>query len=53
MKRENGVCQGCLTNQAEEVHHLSYAHVRNEFAFELVALCHACHRRYHATEARA
>lgn len=51
MHRAGGVCEGCLTNPAEHVHHLTYAHRGNEFAFELVALCVACHSRIHRQEA--
>jgi 5-methylcytosine-specific restriction endonuclease McrA len=47
MDRARNLCEGCLTNAASEVHHLTYAHIGNEFAFELVALCEPCHRRYH------
>ena len=46
--RDGGRCQGCLMRPAQEVHHLSYAHVGREFAFELVALCGVCHDRFHA-----
>lgn len=34
---------GCRST-ANEVHHLSYRHWRNEPLFELVAICGACHR---------
>jgi hypothetical protein len=51
MERAAGVCEGCLTRPAEEVHHLTYANVREEFAFELVALCSPCHRRVHGSKA--
>jgi hypothetical protein len=47
MERAAGRCEGCLAAPAEHIHHLTYAHVGNEFAFELVALCAACHRRAH------
>ena len=47
MQRANDVCEGCLTNRASEVHHLTYAHLGCEFAFELVALCRSCHARIH------
>ena len=47
MARANGMCEGCLSNQAEDVHHTTYAHVYNEFAFELIALCRSCHERVH------
>jgi hypothetical protein len=48
LKRAGGLCEGCLTNSAHEVHHLTYAHKGNEFAFELVALCPPCHSRLHS-----
>jgi len=48
MERAKGVCEGCLTKEATEVHHLTYEHIGAEFAFELVALCSHCHDRYHA-----
>ena len=46
-KRAKGMCEGCGTKKSREVHHLSYAHVGNEFLFELVALCEDCHDRWH------
>jgi len=51
MERAKGTCEGCLTNPATEVHHLTYAHIYQEFAFELVALCGACHDRIHKSDA--
>lgn len=48
LNRANGICEGCGDNKADQVHHLTYAHVGNEFLFELVALCHPCHERLHA-----
>lgn len=51
MQRSNGICEGCLTNPAEEVHHLTYEHVGAEFAWELRAVCGACHRRVHGRSA--
>jgi hypothetical protein len=45
------VCEGCGTQSAVEVHHLSYAHWKNEFLFELVGLCAGCHARVHGIEA--
>ena len=41
------ICQGCLAAPVEEVHHLTYEHVRAEFAFELAGLCRKCHARLH------
>lgn len=48
MDRANGMCEGCAANYATQVHHLTYAHVGNEFLWELVAVCDSCHTRYHA-----
>ena len=39
------VCEGCGTQSACEVHHLTYNHWKHEFLFELVGLCRACHQR--------
>lgn len=44
-------CEGCLDAPAVHVHHLTYAHRGDEFAFELLALCAACHHRLHDQEA--
>lgn len=49
-ERAHGMCEGCATAKATQVHHLSYAHVGNEFLFELVAICDQCHERLHADE---
>jgi ribosomal protein L37AE/L43A len=46
-KRCNYLCEGCAENKATEVHHLTYAHLGNEFLFELVGLCEGCHKRVH------
>lgn len=51
MQRAGGTCEGCLTLPATEVHHLTYAHLGREFAFELVALCGSCHHRIHSEPA--
>ena len=47
LNRARAKCEGCGMAQATEVHHLTYAHVGAEFLFELVALCGACHDRWH------
>jgi hypothetical protein len=47
LKRAAGLCEGCGSAPATEVHHLTYAHIFGEYLFELVALCAACHRDYH------
>ncbi len=47
LERSNGLCEGCREAEAVDVHHLSYAHITQEFLFELVALCAPCHERIH------
>ena len=42
-----GVCEACGEVRATEVHHLTYKHIGSEFLWELVAICRACHERYH------
>lgn len=43
LKRDNYLCQACLTLPATQVHHLSYRHVFNEPLFDLVSVCNQCH----------
>lgn len=50
MTRANNWCEGCAMRPAVQVHHLSYAHMGNEFLFELVAVCLECHTRIHQAE---
>jgi 5-methylcytosine-specific restriction endonuclease McrA len=50
LARDGHVCQGCLGQSglpATQVHHLTYDHLREEFGWELVAICRACHERLH------
>jgi len=47
LEHYNHICQGCFTETATEVHHLSYNHVGNELMFELVPLCFSCHVKAH------
>lgn len=51
LRRANGICEGCLENEATQVHHLTYRNVFDEFMFELKAVCYACHQRLHAEPA--
>jgi hypothetical protein len=44
--RARGLCEGCA-GPGEEVHHVSYDHVGEEFMFELLYLCRDCHERWH------
>lgn len=50
LRRDQRICQGCRKRKATEVHHLTYAHVGNEFLFELTSLCSVCHERIHADD---
>jgi hypothetical protein len=50
LERENRICEGCRSRSATEVHHATYDHIGNEFLFELVALCRACHDRFHESD---
>jgi 5-methylcytosine-specific restriction endonuclease McrA len=50
LERDRHICQGCLIKPATEVHHLSYKNIGNELLFELVSLCHDCHRRIHGPD---
>ena len=43
LKRDNYMCQACLSRRASEVHHLTYKHVFDEPLFELTSLCSTCH----------
>lgn len=47
LKRDRGVCQGCLSTAATEVHHTTYVHIYEELAYELVSVCRDCHERAH------
>jgi hypothetical protein len=48
MARAGNMCEGCRQRYATQVHHLTYAHVFEEFLWELVAVCDACHSRVHS-----
>jgi len=50
MQRAGHLCEGCLTNPATDVHHATYSHYGEEFAFQLLALCNCCHTRLHQPE---
>jgi 5-methylcytosine-specific restriction endonuclease McrA len=47
MTRSGGICEGCGSRPATQVHHLTYANVCNEFLWELRAVCDHCHERCH------
>lgn len=46
-ERSRGLCEGCRRAPCVQVHHLSYKNVGEEFLWELVAVCNACHERAH------
>jgi hypothetical protein len=46
-KRDNGICQGCYSAPATQVHYLTYRNVSQEFLWELVAVRDEWHDRYH------
>lgn len=48
--RARGKCEGCGIADATQVHHLTYEHWKNEFLWELVAICDGCHTRIHHKE---
>jgi hypothetical protein len=50
LNRDDHTCQGCLSRPATQVHHLTYEHIFEEFALELVSLCALCHARIHGKE---
>lgn len=56
LRRDAYVCQGCFSNNATQVHHLTYEHYNiepgSEPLFHLVAICKPCHDNYHAIKKR-
>ena len=46
----DGVCQGCLSEPIEHVHHTTYTHCGDELLFQLIVLCENCHRKVHFYE---
>jgi 5-methylcytosine-specific restriction endonuclease McrA len=50
LKRDDYICQACLTARATQVHHLTYEHLGNEPLWELVAICRRCHKALHGKE---
>ncbi len=47
LARDRGVCQGCLTARATQVHHLTYQRVGRELLIDLTSLCDTCHTVAH------
>jgi len=50
MRRAGGVCEGCMSRPAMQVHHKTYVNIGRELLFELVALCSVCHAQAHCHE---
>lgn len=50
MARSRSLCEGCGLARATQVHHLTYEHWRQEFLWELVAVCDDCHNRVHGQD---
>lgn len=50
LKRDGGVCRGCLSRPATQVHHLTYERLGREMAWDLIAVCAKCHRAVHNAE---
>lgn len=44
-KRCGGICEGCKSAPATEIHHVSYERFKRELPGDLAALCHPCHVR--------
>ena len=47
MQRAGYICEGCGTERATQVHHLTYDRVGREMLFDLVAICDDCHHSIH------
>ena len=43
LERDKHLCQACLTNKANQVHHLTYQNIYDEPLFELISVCPRCH----------
>lgn len=43
LERDNHLCQACLTNRAEQIHHLTYNNIYDEPLYELISVCKICH----------
>ncbi len=45
LARCSGVCEGCGTAPATQVHHLTYDNLFDELLFQLVGICSDCHAK--------
>ena len=50
LQMDNFQCQICGTAKNLRVHHITYAHIRNEPMEDLVTLCDECHRKVHEND---
>jgi 5-methylcytosine-specific restriction endonuclease McrA len=48
LERDNYLCQACLTNKAEEIHHLTYENIYDEPLYQLISVCKRCHDKIEA-----
>jgi len=47
LNRDKYICQGCLSNKATQVHHLTYERIYKEPLFDLISVCENCHKSIH------
>ena len=47
-ERSHGICERCLLQQSDHVHHLTYARQYHEHLDDLQDVCEDCHRFIHA-----
>ena len=47
LERDKNTCQLCKTEEAKDVHHLTYKNLGNETIDELISYCRACHDKVH------
>ena len=50
LRRDGYICQACLQNPANQVHHLSYDHWGHEPLFDLTSVCKPCHNKLTAMD---
>lgn len=50
IKRCNNVCEGCGIAPVDDIHHVEYTELGDEFLFQLMGLCRECHSRWHSSD---
>jgi 5-methylcytosine-specific restriction endonuclease McrA len=50
LERDRFICQGCLCEEATEVHHITYDNIGSELFFQLVSVCRKCHAKIHGND---